>query len=252
VRTRPWSALVRVPVRGGDAWFKEAPPSLAFEPALTAWLAARQADCIPEVLAAEGTRLLTGGVGPPLADAQHAPPMEGVVARYAELQIELAGSVDELLALGVPDSRPEALGFPVEGPVPLSLIHEEVHGGNVLVRAGRPVLIDWAEASVSHPFAGTVNTLRVVAWHSEWEPGGPEVLRLRDAYLEPWTPFAPLGELREVYAQAYALGCLARAATWERVLLPIPPADRGDYEHNIGAWREIHEDVLREPERLGA
>jgi phosphotransferase family enzyme len=189
--------------------------------------------------------MLTADAGPSmreLLDAEQAtPPWEEIVVVYAELQIELAASADELLALGVPDSRPETLGHPVGGPLPPTLIHEEVHDGNVHVREGRPVLIDWAEASVSHPFAGLVNTLRIVSWLSSWNPGGKEVLRLRDAYLEPWAQFAPLDELREQFRQGYALGALARAATWDRI---------GDGE-SAHRWREIHTEATGPDARLG-
>jgi Phosphotransferase enzyme family len=252
LRTRPWSAVIRVPIAGGNAWFKETAPVLKFEPALTELLAARRPDCVPGVWAIEGPRLLTVDAGPSARELPDQPDWEEVVRLYAEVQIGLAGAIDELLALGVPDSRPETLGHAVPGPVPLTLIHEEVHDGNVHLRDGRPVFIDWAEASISHPFAGMTNTLRVAAWRSELEPGGPEVLRLRDAYLEPWTRYGPIDELREHFAEGYALGALARAATWERVLEPLPAAARGDYRHNVGAWREIYAEACGAEARLGA
>jgi len=247
---------VRVPTAAGDVWFKESAPSLAFEPALTEYLARERPDGMPEVLATDGARMLTRDVGPQLRAlleaGEAAPAWEAIVRGYAELQIELCDAVDALLDLGVPDSRPEALGQKLEGPIPPSLIHEEVHDGNVFVRDERPVLIDWAEASISHPFAGLVNTLRMFAYRSGFGAGAAEVLHLRDAYLECWTRFAPAPDLRELFDRAYAFGALARAATWERLLLPLPAEDREDYEHNIEAWREIHVDALGGAERLGA
>jgi hypothetical protein len=256
LRTRPWSALIRVPTANGDAWFKEAAPTLAFEPPLTELLAQRQPGYVPAVLAIEGPRMLTADAGPPLRrlldQGEPALSWEDIVAHYANVQIELAAAVDELLAIGVPDSRPETLGHPVRGALPMTLIHEEVHDGNVHLRDGQPVFIDWAEASVSHPFAGLVNTLRMVSWRSGWQPGGPEVLRLRDAYLEPWTHVAPLDELRDVFAEGYALGALARATTWERLLEPLSPSAREDYPHNVEAWREIYAEARGPDAKLGA
>ena len=256
MRTRPWSALVRVPTTSGDVWFKEAAPALAFEPALTEFLAARRPDCTPSVIATEGPRMLTADAGMSfrtlLEEERSGPSWEKIVRLYAELQIELADTVDALLAMSVPDSRPETFGRPLNGPVPLTLIHEEVHDGNVFVRDGRPVFIDWAEASVSHPFAGMINTLRRAVDVLGYEPGSPRILAIRDAYLEPWTRYAPLDELRDLFAAGYALGALVRAATWERVILPLPATAREDYEHNIGAWREIYEEAVREPAALGA
>jgi len=234
--------VIRVPVAGGNAWFKESAPAGGFEADLTELLATRRPDCIAVVLAAEGPRLLTADAGPSAREAPEQADWEEIVRLYAGLQIELAGEVEALLGLGVPDSRPETLGHPVPGPVPLSLIHEEVQDGNVHLRDGGPVFIDWAEASVSHPFAGMTNTLRIAAWRLDWEPGGPEVLRLRDAYLEPWIPYAPLDELREIFAGGYALGALARAGSWERI---------GNAE-NAGAWREIYAEACGPKARLGA
>jgi hypothetical protein len=256
LKLRPWSAVIRVPTAAGDVWFKESAPVLAFEPALTELLAGRRPDCVPAVLGAAGTRMLTADTGPSMRSLLDAdgpvPTWEEVVVLYAELQIELAEAVEELLAIGVPDSRPDTLGHLVHGPVPLTLIHEEVHDGNVHVLDGKPIFIDWAEASVSHPFAGLVNTLRQVAWRSDWEPGSPEVLGLRDAYLEPWTGYAPLDELRETFAEGYALGALARAGTWGRIVAPLTEAEREQYERNEPAWREIYAEAIGPDARLGA
>jgi Phosphotransferase enzyme family len=227
-------------------WFKESAPADGYEPALTQLLAARRPDCVPEVVAADGARMLTADAGRSVRElvdeGEPVPGWEEIVVLYAQLQIELAGSVDELLGLGIPDSRPETLGHPIGGSLPITVIHEEVHDGNVHVRDGRPVFIDWAEASVSHPFAGLINTLRVVSWRSGWEPGSAEVLRLRDAYLEPWTRFAPMEELRTIFRDGYALGALARAGTWERI---------GNNE-NADAWREIYAEAIAPNARLGA
>lgn len=256
LRTRPWSAVIRVPTAGGDVWFKESAPADAYEPALTELLTARRPECVPEVLAAEGPRMLTRDAGPSVRDLlernEPVPDWRETVALYAELQIDFIANAGELLALGVPDSRPETLGHEVRGDIPSTLIHEEVHDGNVHVRDGRPVFIDWAEASVSHPFAGMTNTLRVLSWRSGWDPGSPEVLALRDAYLEPWTRYAPLPELRAQFADGYALGALARAATWARILEPLSPAAREDYPHNVDAWREIYAEAAGPDARLGA
>ena len=255
-RLRPWSAVARVPTATGLVWFKESAPTLAFEPALTAYVAARRPDCTAPVLAAEGPRLLTANVGPRLGELLEAdePALAWaeIVVLYAELQIGLAHETETLLALGVPDSRPARIAAKhgaqklvrrLGDSVPLSLIHEEVHGGNVCVRDGEPVFIDWAEASISHPFSGLVNTLRAV---------GPEdARRIRDLYLGPWTRFAPLSDLRAVFAAAYALGCLCRSETWSRLLSPLAEEDRGDFDHNVTAWLEIFADALASPDTLG-
>ena len=287
-RTRPWAAVARVATDSGDVWFKEPAPPLAFEPALTVAVARRDPGFAPEVLAAEGVFLLTRDAGPRLRSVldsgEPAPPWEDILPLYAELQIELAADVDELLALGAPDKRPAVVsaGFvglvdrvhhaeperaerlrplasglallaeELEGPLPLTLIHEEVHEGNVFVRDGRARLLDWGEAAVSHPFAGLVNTLRDIAYRHGLEADGPEILRLRSVYLEPWTRFAPASELNEIFGRGYLLGTVCRAMSWDRILVSQLPPVRAEYGRNAQVWLEIFREGLEDGVRLGA
>jgi len=107
LRTRPWAAVARVATASGDVWFKAAAPALAFEPAVTVAISRSCPDFTPEVLAVDGTSMLTRDAGPQLRSfrksGEPAPSWDEILPRYAELQIELADDVDELLALGAPE-----------------------------------------------------------------------------------------------------------------------------------------------------
>jgi Phosphotransferase enzyme family len=274
LRTRPWSAILRVPTAGGELWFKENPPALAFEPALTVLLAGLRPDCLPEVVGAEGPRLLTRRVGPSLGEifaAGGSPPRwEEILPLYAGLQIEAAPLVDDALAAGVPDFRParlvdlaapflaraelEAVARSVDGlgvALPPMVTHEEVHEGNVFVGDGRPFFLDWAEACVSHPFAGSILMLRAAAERSGHEPGSQGVERLRDLYLEPFTVFAPLHELREVFGHAYLLGAICRVLTWDLILARQPAAVVAELDDRIGDWLGIFRALVAGTTTLG-
>ena len=283
VRDFPWGAIRRVPTTDGVVWFKEGPPALAFEPALTMLVARRRPDFVPTVLAADDARMLTADAGRPLREVLEqgadGPDWHGIVRELAELQIEAAADAEELLAVGAPDRRPERLaaaaaelidrssdalfGFlpllpRIEGlveelgdAVPLSVSHEEVQEQNVVVSDGRPVLLDWAEVSVSHPFAGLLMTLRRAVEAPGVEPGGREVLALRDAYLEPWTRFAPPAELRRVFDAAYLLGMVSRALTWQAIYGDGGPAEDGFEYDSPRAWFALLTSALTDGIRLG-
>jgi hypothetical protein len=290
-RTRPWAAVARVDTSAGRMWFKEPAPVMGFEPALTALVSERSPQDGPEVVAWEGSWLLTRDAGPQLrtlleAEPASAPSWDGMLVRYAELQLAHVSDVDRVLALGVPDKRPSALladyarlvqdvrgleSVPVDrgrlgslqsalermtaaldGPVPMTLIHEEVHEANVFVRGGHARFLDWGEGAVSHPFAGLTNTLRDIAYRRGLEADSPEVLRLRDVYLEPWTRFAPLEELRTIFADGYVLGTLCRAVTWERFLAEASQEARDEYDRNAAIWLDIFRENLEDGARLGA
>jgi hypothetical protein len=275
-RTRPWAAVARVPTADGVLWFKESPPAHAFEPALTELLARRRPDAVPEVVAAQETRLLTRNVGPRLRDVLDAgasePRWEDTLALWAELQIEFAPLVDDALEVGTPDERPGRLPALYEGlagkdelydtvvraataladGVPPTVAHQEAHDGNVFVRDGRPVLIDWAESSVTHPFVGPLLALRSATERAGYEPGSREVERLRDAYLEPFTRFAPPAELRASFAHAYFLAPIGRARVWQRTLVDVGRDVSAEFGEPVAAWLEIQRGIADGSILLGA
>jgi hypothetical protein len=254
--------MLRAPTAAGDVYFKAAAPAHAHEAALTEVLARRRPDCTAELIAVDAGRgwLLMRDGGETLSDLLEREPrielLEPLLALNAQLQIELAPLGDELVALGVPDRRLERLpelaeGLGVDGglvgrliadaapyDLPETLVHEEVHRGNVLVRDGSHVFVDWSDSSVGHPFFGVVVALRSAADAFALEPGAPELERLLDTYLEPWTALAPRERLRTLFPPAYRLGMLNRALSWQATVAPLEPPLRDEYAPYVEAWLE--------------
>jgi hypothetical protein len=104
--------------------------------------------------------------------------------------------------------------------------HDDLHDGQVFVKDGRYVISDWGDSCVSHPFHTLTVTLRAIAWKHGLEPGSEALLRLRDAYLEPYGVDAYLADL------AYRTGTLGRALAWHRHMRAREPEhwDREDAE----------------------
>jgi hypothetical protein len=270
---RPWSAIVRVPTTDGDVWFKENDLTTSFEPALTERLVRIRPECLPELIAWEGPRVLTHHVGPRLRAVLDAgetgPSWETILPLYAELQIDFMEVVDEALALGTPDDRPEllpdryaALGGDrtedvrhaaerLAGSIPLTVAHMEAHDGNIFVREGQPVFIDWAEAVVTHPFVAPLLALRSATERAGYEPGSPEVEQLRDLYLEPFTRFAPPAELRGLFADGYLLFPISRADVWRRTLEGRSAALLQEHGDPVNAWLEILGELVDGTTTLG-
>jgi hypothetical protein len=259
-----WSTVMRVPTAEGDLWFKAVSRVHRFEPALTAFLAGLRPDRVPEVIALDRDRawMLLGDGGTRLRDlpatVEH---WERVLPGYAELQIAAAPQLDELLALGVPDmrlaglrgrleqmlsQRPEGLSsdehrlmlarlpeveamaeqLATHG-IPETIQHDDLHDGQVFVRDGDYLVFDWGDACVTHPFHTLTVVLRAAAWKLGLEPGGREVLRLRDSYLE---AFGAPSELAPIADVAYRTGTLARALAYHRFLASREARDQEDAE----------------------
>lgn len=116
VRFLPWSAVLRAPTTRGDVYFKACGPSQAHEPALAAALYTARPDCMIPVLATDLERgwLLTADGGATLTEAislygDETGHWSRALALLTGIQRELMPRTGELLALGVPDRRPEAL-----------------------------------------------------------------------------------------------------------------------------------------------
>jgi hypothetical protein len=266
VHERPWATVRRMPVAGGVAWFKECAPVQAFEPRLTAALACRWPDRLPEVLGHDDERawLLLGDAGEPLGFGTGLEPWLSILPRYAELQRGEAAYAAEHLDGGVPDRRiatfpalyetmltrelPLGRGDLVRlrafaprfaelcdellaaGGVPATIQHDDLHGANVYSRDVNPRILDWGDSCVSHPFV----TMFVTFLHLEEVDGltrdSEWLARLRDAYLEPW---GRPTELHAMFELAQRLGPFAHAFKELRVLDAIPEKDRPQFALNL-------------------
>lgn len=114
-RVRPWSLVWRVPTDDGPVWFKANNPGTVHEAVLIAALAELTPDRVLTPIAvdpARGWSLLPDG-GESLRDVLAREPdlahWERALPGYAALQLASASRADELVALGVPDQRPEVL-----------------------------------------------------------------------------------------------------------------------------------------------
>ena len=250
VKARPWATVYRIPHTHGVAYFKACSPVQAFEPQLSAALAARWPDRVGEVLAHDAARawLLTADAGTPIADLGNPPERWlDVLPRYAELQRGEAAHAGEHLASGVPDLRPAVLSerfedllradLPIDadevrelhalapnlaalaselqgGSIPSSVDHADLHLRRVFVAdaAGRrPRILDWGDASIGHPFVSLVVTFGVLRGSNGLADDDPWFARLRDAYLEPWG-----SGLRPLFATAQRVGAVSQALGWLR------------------------------------
>lgn len=128
--------------------------------------------------------------------------------------------------------------------IPLSLHHDDFHDGNVYVSDGRYTFSDWGESCLTHPFFSMVINLRSTADQLNLpdeitespERFTPQINRLRDLYLEPWTRYESPQALREIFSIAWRVGMINRALTWYHVLLHSDEPVRESYGYTVPAW----------------
>ncbi|GAA3399103.1 aminoglycoside phosphotransferase family protein [Streptomyces roseoviridis] len=266
VRVRPWSVIIRFPTGPGErdaAWFKAGAPSNAFEAGLGHALARWVPEHVLTPLAVDADRgwsLLPDG-GPlfrHVLDTGDAGPANwpAAVGQYARMQRALTPYTDRMTALGVPSARtghlpgifddlvesnptldpadrrslrahrPRLLDWCAELDavgVPDSLDHCDLHDAQLLASGpGRFTFFDWGDAAVAHPFASLLVPARAVR-----DRYGPDtMIRVRDAYLEPWNDLGPtLPELRRAATLAVRLAAVGRAVSWFRLFPGTPATD---------------------------
>jgi hypothetical protein len=210
-------------------------------------------------------RVAHGGKAPPdvVADYLHA---------YAGIQRALEPHVDRLLATGCADLRPERLPTTYlatierlveERPpgrmaaadaarlrsvaaayadactelagsgIAASLNHDDLHDNNVL--AAGPVVIDWGDACVSHPFGRMLATLNSVRAHHGLDAADSVFVRIVDAYTEAWTDVADRATLRRQVQLCQRVGPLTRSLSYRQAVTGVDEA----------AWQE-HADAMPE------
>jgi Phosphotransferase enzyme family len=251
VRVRPWAAVLRVPTPAGPMYFKEAEGSLAHEARLIEILARRRPELVTEVVVSdERGRMLMRDAGDALLavlqrdlDLRY---WEEALPLHAELQIAASRDVHELVAVGTFDRRAAVLpelyerlvAQPAEGqtpdeyaelralvpevdricaqlaaaPIPETINNDDLTDGSIFIRDDSYRFVDWGDACVSHPFFALTVTLRVIEMRHGLPVRSPEIARVRDAYLEPFTRFVSRAELEELVEPARRIGQICRVA----------------------------------------
>jgi hypothetical protein len=118
-------------------------------------------------------------------------------------------------------------------PGPASLDHNDLHPWNMLVpRLDRPEEVrfyDWGDAVLAHPFACMLVPLGWTQRRLATSLDAPELLGIRDAYLDVFSDLAPHAELVETLELACRVGKVARSLTWARAVALSDPDELDDH-----------------------
>jgi hypothetical protein len=259
VKTWQISSLSKFETSLGTLFFKAVPPYMIREVAVTAWLAQHFPICSPEILAVNlerGWLLLREFPGAELSKDTPLELVANALTNYAKLQIASIPHTTELMALGCMDRSLEVLaghihellndeqmwvraeqdGFTGEQitrlrsfeseflrrcetlaalGIPNTLEHGDIWQNNVFIADTRSIFYDWSDAAI----AFSLQSVNLAGLEPEtWGEGAKDVLI--DAYLEPWTDFAPLPELRTAFLLLQPLAELHTAISYHRFILP--------------------------------
>jgi Phosphotransferase enzyme family len=266
----PVHFLLEVQTTAGRFYLKGVRRRLASEQPLTCALARWQPNCLPEIVAADNSRLwwlMRDIEGQRLDNIPDVRRWEEALRNYAELQINCAERIQELLILGCPDYRLPALAGQIDWlfttaaelkaayscavndngldyhalafrlkelcsrladyGLPSSIGHGDLNTGNIIITDERCVYIDWATGYVGHPFLSAAGFPEYAA-HKRPELK-EERSRLRQAYLEPWSAFLGMDDLQKAYQISKPLALLCYITHCAQIIVNTKgtPEDRG-------------------------
>ena len=104
--------------------------------------------------------------------------------------------------------------------LPPTLNHGDLDAGNIFIRDGVPILMDWSDACITNPLFDPVQIPQVA-----------DNPRIADAYLSQWTDRAPIETLRTAFRAAAPLAALERAIHYRRNIVPHIPSPSDDRRH---------------------
>jgi hypothetical protein len=275
VRTWNLSSLWRVPVEGQTAWLKVVPHFFAHEGALLARMAGAH---VPILLGHDGGRMLLAEIAGEDLYAAELPLLLEMVSLLVELQHSWRGRVEELLALGLPDWRPPALGAAIadvvertreeiaaEDRVTLtdfvrglpgrfddvarcglrdSLVHGDFHPGNLRGDGRALTLLDWGDSGVGHPLLDQPAFLDAIPN----EAAGA----VRAHWVQQWREAVPGSDPTRASVLLAPIAAARQAVIYRRFLDNIEPSEQPYHRADPAKWLNRTAALVREGNERGA
>ncbi|MFJ8202576.1 phosphotransferase family protein [Micromonospora chalcea] len=255
-RTWNLSAIWRLDTDAGPTWLKQLPPFTRHEPTVLAFPGDPSSLVNgPTVLAADGEgRMLLADV--PGQDRYGAGEGEraAIAAGHHVVQWRACGVVGELVAAGVPDLRGVGLadwirerlaGHDVSAAaglldgldhrlqqvrdcgLPDTLVHGDLHPGNVRGDGRRRTVIDWADSFVGHP---AFDILRLTE-----DVDADAAARLTGAWTRRWRTDVPGSDPHRAVDLLQPVAPLRLAAVYAMFLAAIEPSEHPYHVHDVPA-----------------
>jgi aminoglycoside phosphotransferase (APT) family kinase protein len=115
--------------------------------------------------------------------------------------------------------------------VPETLVHGDLHPGNVRSEGGRPVIIDWGDSFVGHP---AFDLLRLI----EGLPP-PAAAELLGAWRDRWRRDVPGCDPDRAVALLRPVAALRNAAMYAGFLARIEPTEHPFHAADVPAWLRL-------------
>jgi hypothetical protein len=228
------SAVLRTPTTTGAVYAKAVLPALRREPLVTDFLAACAGDPFARLIAVDGDRWLAEDFGgtPPGPDA-----FDDALRRMVAIQQSTINTTGVLAELGCPSVSSERLA--AYG-IPDTVVHRDLHPGNVVVRDDGVLIHDWSFASIGCPL------LDLGSWL--WGMTDAQALRAVEVFIDAWSPYVDPSVLRAAWRVAKPLSAEAELAKFTGLIDLVGPAGAFAFAPVARGWDRRLQRALANPD----
>jgi Phosphotransferase enzyme family len=269
------SCVLRVNTTGGNIYLKEAStlPLFCNEPVVTKELANIFPAHIPNVLSIDTRRhwMLLSDFGEPVGREAPIELQKEIYQLLAQIQIKSVQHIDRLLSAGCLDRRLNCLATQVDilfndeialsqlqtdeikqlqsfAPylkdlcsqlasynIPQTLVHGDLHLGNVAAYKDSYLIFDWTDSCISHPFFDIIHL-----FFFRDKNKSSSAIKLQEEYLAQWTAYEPMSRLQEACKLAKCLSALHHAVTYQHIVACLEPRTKQELSNALPAFlREL-------------
>lgn len=269
------SCVLRVNTSGGNIYLKEAStlPLFCNEPVLTVELANLFPVHIPNVISIDNQRhwMLLADFGQPVGRNAPIKVQKDIYRVFAQIQIKSVQYIDKLLSVGCLDRRLDWLATQIDvlfndeialsqlqpeeieqlknlNPhlknlcsqlasyqIPQTLIHGDLHLGNVAFYQDNYLFFDWTDCCISHPFFDMIELF----FYSKNKPSS-KLKDLQKEYLVQWTAYEPMSRLLEAWKIAKPLCALHHAVSYQYIVACLEPRAKQELSNALPRFlREV-------------
>ncbi|BAZ15896.1 hypothetical protein NIES4071_77690 [Calothrix sp. NIES-4071] len=281
------SCVLRVNTTGGKIYLKESStlPLFCNEPVVTTELGNLFPTHIPNVLSIDTGRhwMLLSDFGEPIGRDAPIKLQKDIYKLLAQIQIKSVQYIDNLLSTGCLDRRLDWLATQIDilfndeialsqlradeikqlqnsAPylkdlcsqlasynIPQTLIHGDLHLGNVAAYKDSYLIFDWTDSCISHPFFDMIGLF----FSRKKKPNLSAIKVLQEEYLAQWTAYEPMSRLQEAWTLAKCLSALHHAVTYQHIIACLEPRAKHELSNAVPAFlRELIKCTTERVEKL--
>ncbi|MFI6067029.1 phosphotransferase [Micromonospora sp. NPDC051227] len=120
-----------------------------------------------------------------------------------------------------------------QGGVPDSLVHSDAWRGNFTRSGSGPLIFDWAESAVGHPFLSLAVVRQDIRDVLPDGSADAAISRVTEEYLREWCVYANPEDLAEIARYSVAPGLVNRALEWHRSIASLDVTRTGFYRYAV-------------------